>query len=80
MLHPLSQIFNHLESQEYAKPVLDEADPDACIEPEYRHELLRNDRVFAWKVVRMVARTHLDKLSEIKARIHSAIVRWLASF
>jgi hypothetical protein len=50
--------------QEYVAPVLTDLDPENCIDPEYHR--LRVDKVYGWKVVRLMSRSQLDRLENVK--------------
>ncbi len=55
-------------SQEFVAPVLEDLDPENAIESDYTR--IRQDPVYAWKVLRMMSRTHFEKMDSIKVRVY----------
>jgi len=51
--------------REFAVPIIEDMDPESCIDEEYRR--LHNNKVFVWKTLRMMARSHLSQLAGFKS-------------
>lgn len=47
---------------EYVKPVLEQMDPEAGIEEEYK---LKNDKAYTWKALRLMAKKDISLLSHV---------------
>ena len=47
---------------EYLKPVIEQADPEAGVEEQYK---VKNDRVFAWKALRLMAKKDVTLLNKV---------------
>jgi len=50
--------------EEYLKPVHEQADPEAGIEEEYK---VKNDKVYQWKALRLMAKKDVALLSKVSA-------------
>lgn len=50
--------------EEYLQPVIDQADPAAGIEDQYK---MKNDKVFCWKALRLMAKKDVSLLAKVSA-------------
>ena len=55
----------------FLQPVLDDMDPEAQIEEAYKQ---KNDKVFVWKALRMIAKENLTAFSKLGTDYMEAVV------